>query len=137
MLVSLFDNNVTTIDRKYKFTIGVQDAHVYDPKNLKRIYCWYSIRDDKLYSNLYFKPLPKKSDKIIYDTLIGDPKHILFDAIYRSTTTNLWFASRNEDVNVCRIRNKDCTSKLCVRYCKKKNPQVKKKKKKNSTAWRS
>ncbi len=76
------DNNVTTIDRKYKFTIGVQDQFAYS-KITKEFTVGISDPDDKLYSNLYFKPFLKRTDKIIYDTFIGDPSIFLPDAIYR------------------------------------------------------
>ena len=51
----LLDNNVTTIDRKYKFTIGVQDQYAYS-KITREFTVGISDPDDKLYSNLYFKP---------------------------------------------------------------------------------
>ena len=76
------DNNVTTIDRKYRFTIGVQDQYAYS-KITKEFNVSISDPDDKLYSNLYFKPFLKRSDKIVYDTFIGDPSIFLPDAIYR------------------------------------------------------
>ena len=78
----VLDGNITSIDRKYKFTIGVQDQYAYS-KITKEFSVDISDPDDKLYSNLYFKPFLSPLDKTIYDTFIGDPSIFLPDAIYR------------------------------------------------------
>ena len=76
------DNNVTSVDRKYKFTIGVQDQYAYS-KITKEFTVSISDPDDKLYSNLYFKPFMKNTKKNTFDTFISDPSIFLPDAIYR------------------------------------------------------
>ena len=76
------DNNVTSVDRKYRFTIGVQDQYAYS-KITKEFTVTISDPDDKLYSNLYFKPFFKNTQKDSFDTFISDPSIFLPDAIYR------------------------------------------------------
>lgn len=76
------DNNVTSVDRKYRFTIGVQDQYAYS-KITKEFTVTISDPDDKLYSNLYFKPFFKNTQKDTFDTFISDPSVFLPDAIYR------------------------------------------------------
>ena len=76
------DNNVTSVDRKYRFTIGVQDQYAYS-KITKEFTVDITDPDDKLYSNLYFKPFFKNTQKDTFDTFISDPSVFLPDAIYR------------------------------------------------------
>jgi len=76
------DNNVTSVDRKYRFTIGVQDQYAYS-KITKEFTVNISDPDDKLYSNLYFKPFFKNTQKDTFDAFISDPSVFLPDAIYR------------------------------------------------------
>ena len=76
------DGNVTSIDRKYKFTIAVQDQYAYS-KITREFTVSITDPDDKLYSNLYFKPFLKDSQKTAFDTFISDPSIFLPDAIYR------------------------------------------------------
>ena len=77
-----FDNNVTTVDRKYRFTIAVQDQYAYS-RITREFNLQISDPDDKVYSNLYFKPFITNSKKLVFDTFIGDPSIFLPDAIYR------------------------------------------------------
>ena len=77
-----FDNNVTTVDRKYKFTIAVQDQYAYS-RITREFELVISDPDDKSYSNLYFKPFINSTKKTTFNTFIGDPSIFLPDAIYR------------------------------------------------------
>ena len=70
------------MDRKYRFTIGVQDQYAYS-KITKEFTVDITDPDDKLYSNLYFKPFFKNTQKDTFDTFISDPSVFLPDAIYR------------------------------------------------------
>ena len=62
-----FDNNVTTVDRKYRFTIAVQDQYAYS-RITREFNLQISDPDDKVYSNLYFKPFITNSKKLVFDT---------------------------------------------------------------------
>tara|TARA_B100001057_G_scaffold424263_1_gene446911 strand:- start:4737 stop:7238 length:2502 start_codon:yes stop_codon:yes gene_type:complete len=76
------DGNVTTVDRKYRFTVGVQDQFAYS-KITKEFAVGITDPDDKVYSNLYFKPFLSREYQTVFDTFIGDPSIFLPDAIYR------------------------------------------------------
>jgi len=80
------DNNATSVDRKYRFTIGVQDQYAYS-KITKEFTVGISDPDDKLYSNLYFKPFLTRDKKNVFDTFISDPSIFLPNAIYRPDDT--------------------------------------------------
>lgn len=87
------DGNVTTVDRKYKFTIGVQDQYSFS-KITRQFSLEISDPDDKSYSNLYFKPFINSAKKTTYETFIGDPSIFLPDAIYRPD--DKFFGLQNE-----------------------------------------
>ncbi len=87
------DGNVTTIDRKYRFTVGVQDQFAYS-KITKEFIVGVTDPDDKVYSNLYFKPFLTPQAQSVFDTFIGDPSIFLPDAIYRPD--DKFFGLQNE-----------------------------------------
>ena len=87
------DGNVTTVDRKYRFTVGVQDQFAYS-KITKEFIVGVTDPDDKVYSNLYFKPFLTPQAQSVFDTFIGDPSIFLPDAIYRPD--DKFFGLQNE-----------------------------------------
>jgi hypothetical protein len=87
-----FDNNLTTIDQAYVFTVLVSDNgnYVYDTKDftIKVI-----KRDLQPYENLYIQALPEKEQRNIYDSLLNNSDIIPADAIYRQLDP--WFGKNS------------------------------------------
>jgi len=76
------DNDETTIDRSFTFTVEARDQYGYSATT-KTFTINVIAASDLLYSNLYVKPFLKPIQKTSYLTLIGDPE--IFDPtkIYR------------------------------------------------------
>ena len=76
------DNDETTIDRSFTFTVEARDQYGYSATT-KTFTIDVIAASDLLYSNLYVKPFLKQIQKTSYLTLIGDPE--IFDPtkIYR------------------------------------------------------
>lgn len=76
------DNDETTIDRSFTFTVEARDQYGYSATT-KTFTIDVIAASDLLYSNLYVKPFLKPVQKTSYLTLIGDPE--IFDPtkIYR------------------------------------------------------
>ena len=83
----LLDANTTFIDRKFSFTVKVQDHFGYSA-----ITRTFNIRvtdpDDKLYSNLYVQPFLKSNKRKDYETIISNTNLFDSDAIYRPNDPN-------------------------------------------------
>ena len=77
-----FDQNTTTIDRSYIFTAKARDHFGYSA-----IEKTFSIKitdpDDKLYSNIYARPLLKENQRIAYNDLISNKDYFSDEFIYR------------------------------------------------------
>lgn len=77
-----FDNDLTTFDQSYTFTIAASDSgnFVYDTKEftVKVI-----RRDIQPYENLYIQALPNRSQRSIYDSVLNNSDIIPTESIYR------------------------------------------------------
>lgn len=88
--LTTFDNNLftldgltTSVDREYEFTISVRDQYFYSSIQRKFVLN-IETPNDRLYSNIYVRPLMKEDDREIFRTFINDST--IFDPtlIYRS-----------------------------------------------------
>lgn len=77
-----FDNNTTTIDRKYSFTVEARDQFGYSA--IQRTFT-IDVADpgDKLYSNIFLKPLLKTDQRINFNDFVTDPAIFIPEYIYR------------------------------------------------------
>lgn len=77
-----FDNELTTFDQSYTFTVSAADSgnFVYDTKEftVKVI-----RRDIQPYENLYIQALPNRTQRGIYESVINNSDIIPTDSIYR------------------------------------------------------
>jgi hypothetical protein len=76
------DNNTTTIDRKYSFTVEARDQFGYSA--IQRTFS-IEVADpgDKLYSNIFLKPLLKTDQRTNFNNFITDPAIFIPEYIYR------------------------------------------------------
>lgn len=87
-----FDNNATTWDQKYTFTVSVSDTsgYVYDEKE-------FSItvikRDNQPYENLYCQLLPVRSQRDIFYNILNNTDIIPINYLYRQWDP--WFGKNN------------------------------------------
>jgi hypothetical protein len=77
-----FDNSITTFDRKYEFTVQVQDRFKYSAEQ-KTFTITVLDQDDTLYSNLYLQPFLKSDVRNRFRLFISNPEIFPPDAIYR------------------------------------------------------
>lgn len=77
-----FDDNTTTFDRRFEFTVRVQDRFKYSDEE-KTFTITVLDQDDTLYSNLYMQPFLKPEIRNRYRVFISDPEVFPPDAIYR------------------------------------------------------
>lgn len=82
-----FDGNTTTVDRDYVFTVKVQDLFGYSAIE-REFTVSVSDPDDKLYSNLYLKPLLKQTQRTAFIQLVSDPEVFRPEYIYRPNDPN-------------------------------------------------
>jgi len=78
----VLDGNTTSIDRGYTFTAEVRDHFGYSADR-RTFTINVSDPDDKLYSNVYFKPLLKTEQRITYNEFITDPAIFPPELLYR------------------------------------------------------
>tara|TARA_B110000503_G_scaffold120884_1_gene183949 strand:+ start:14133 stop:16640 length:2508 start_codon:yes stop_codon:yes gene_type:complete len=76
------DGNTTSIDRNYTFTISVRDQFGYSASE-RTFKIKVADPGDKLYSNIYFKPLLKQSQRIAYSNFVTNPAIFNPEYIYR------------------------------------------------------
>jgi hypothetical protein len=76
------DGNSTTIDRTYTFTVEARDQFGYSA-NQRTFILDVADPGDKLYSNIYFKPLLKQDQRITYRDFVTDPAIFNPEYIYR------------------------------------------------------
>ena len=77
-----FDNNTTTVDRNYKFTVRVGDRSGYSAIE-REFNISITDPDNKLYSNMFLKPLLKETQRALYKTLITNNNYFDSNLIYR------------------------------------------------------
>jgi len=83
----LLDGNTTTIDREYIFTVKAQDHFGYSATT-KEFKISVADPDDKLYSNIYFKPLLKQDQRTSLLEFTGNPELFPPEDIYRPADPN-------------------------------------------------
>lgn len=81
------DNNTTTLDRDFEFTVKAKDQYGYSAIT-RKFYLSVTDPDDKLYSNLYMRPLLKNTQRIAYEDIISDTSIFDSDFIYRPNDKN-------------------------------------------------
>jgi len=81
------DGNTTTIDRDFSFTVKARDQYGYSA--IERTFnISVTDPDDKLYSNLYMKPLMKQNQRLSFEDIISDTSIFDSDYIYRPNDSN-------------------------------------------------
>jgi hypothetical protein len=78
----VLDGNTTSVDREYEFTVRAQDHFGYSSIT-KTFKISVSDPDDKLYSNIYFKPLLKQDQRTTFNEFVTDPAIFPPENIYR------------------------------------------------------
>ena len=78
-----FDNNTTTIDKIYKFTVNAEDRFKFS-QTTREFTITILDPDDNLYSNLYVKPFIKQSTRNVFNSFVSDPNIFVPEYIYRS-----------------------------------------------------
>lgn len=87
------DNNTTTIDKSYTFTIQARDILGYSA--ISQTFTLYvETPNDRLYSNMYVKPLLKQNQRDIFRSFITDSTVFTINSIYRPSDPN--FGIQNE-----------------------------------------
>ena len=81
------DANTTTIDRIFKFTVEAKDQFGFSAVE-RQFTVTVSDPDDKLYSNLFFKPLLKSEFRTTYNNFINNAEIFPSDSIYRPNDPN-------------------------------------------------
>lgn len=81
------DGNSTSIDRKFEFTVRVQDQYGYSAVE-KSFFIAVGDPDNKLYSNLFFRPFLKREQRISFNTFISNPDIFNPEYIYRPYDQN-------------------------------------------------
>ena len=76
------DGNTTSVDRTYTFTVKAQDHFGYSA--ITRTFTIdISDPDDKLYSNIYFSPLLKQTQRTTFNNFVRDVDIFQTENIYR------------------------------------------------------
>jgi len=76
------DNNETSIDRTFTFTVEARDQYGYSATT-KTFTLKVIAASDLLYSNLYVRPFLKTDQRNSYLALVGDPEIFTPSSIYR------------------------------------------------------
>jgi len=82
-----FDKNTTTFDKKYTFTVEARDKLNYSAIT-RTFTLMVDDPNDKLYSNLYLKPMLKQSQRELFETFINNGDIFDNTKIYRSNDPN-------------------------------------------------
>lgn len=77
-----FDDNTTSIDRHFSFTVRVADRSGYSAIE-KEFFIDVQDPDDKIYSNVYLKPLFKPEQRTNFKALISNTNYFDTNWIYR------------------------------------------------------
>jgi len=87
-----FDNNATTWDQKYTFTVAVSDSggYVYDEKEFT---ITVVERDKQPYENLYCQLLPTRSQRDLFYGILNNSDIIPISYLYRQWDP--WFGKNN------------------------------------------
>lgn len=101
-----FDNNTTTIDRQYKFTIKAKDQFGFSAIE-QEFKIAVSDPDDKLYSNLYMKPFLKNTLRTKYRDFINNAEIFPSDSIYRPNDKNFGLQTEIKMLAYAGIESRD------------------------------
>lgn len=82
-----FDNDKTSIDRVYKFTVEAKDRFGYSAVT-KEFQIEVIDDDDKQYSNLFMKPFLKQEQRSSYQEFVSDPANFPPNVVYRPNDPN-------------------------------------------------
>lgn len=82
-----FDENTTTVDRDFTFTVRAFDQFRYSVTE-KTFTISVSDPDEKLYSNLYAKPFLKENQRQSYKRIVSNPDIFIPEYIYRPNDPN-------------------------------------------------
>ena len=83
----LLDNDTTTVDKSYTFTIQARDILSYSA--ISRTFTLnIATPNDRLYSNLIVKPFLKQSQRDLFRSFITDSAIFTSSSIYRSSDIN-------------------------------------------------
>ena len=101
-----FDNNTTSIDRQYKFKIKARDQFGFSAieQEFKIV---VSDPDNKLYSNLYMKPLLKNTLRNKYRDFINNAEIFPSDIIYRPNDKNFGLQTQIKMLAYAGIESRD------------------------------
>lgn len=77
-----FDNNLTTIDRSYTFTVEAKDQFNYSITT-RTFRIDVDISDTRVYSNVYIQPLPKQEKREKWIRFVTDPNIFDPSILYR------------------------------------------------------
>lgn len=76
------DNNATTIDREFKFTVSARDHYGYSVIS-REFTLKIKDPDSKLYSNVYFQPMLTSNQRTAFENIITDNSLFANEFIYR------------------------------------------------------
>ena len=76
------DNNATTIDRNFTFTVSARDHFGYSVVD-RQFTLKIKDPDGKLYSNVYFQPMLKNTERSAFESIITNNTLFQTDFIYR------------------------------------------------------
>jgi len=82
-----FDNNGTTVDRKFKFTIDAKDNYGVSSLS-KEFYITVSSPQKTLYSNIKIKPFLKHEQRAVWNNFINDSNIFTPSNVYRLDDPN-------------------------------------------------
>lgn len=77
-----FDNNDTTVDRKYTFVVQARDQYGYSAST-RTFTLYVNTPNDRLYSNIITKPFLKLDQRALWKDFITDSTVFTPDSIYR------------------------------------------------------
>lgn len=78
----LFDNQLTTFDRKFIFTVKVQDQFNYSA-DTKTFFITIKTPDDRRYTNIFAKPFLTKNIRAQFNAIINDSSIFTPEYLYR------------------------------------------------------
>lgn len=76
------DAGLTTIDRKYNFTVTTQDRFGFTSEN-KTFSLNIDVTDPREYSNIYVRPFLAQDQRSLFAQFIGDPEIFTPEYVYR------------------------------------------------------
>lgn len=97
-IIGRVDNNAITEDTVYEFTVKARDQFGFSAIDRTFILEVQNL-DDTLYSNIYYRPLLPRQQRIAFDRFVSDPEVFFPQSIYRPQDNNFGI-QRNLDILV-------------------------------------